>query len=148
MKFHRTPNVLLKFFKMLHGYHSDVVMGTMASQVTSLTIVCSTVYSGADQRKHQSSTSLAFMRGIHRWPVNSPHKGPVPRKMFPFDDVVMNCWDSWFFALGSSTKDHVYGYRFEQVSKVPLRNTPADKAGSIRGTIWKQGKEISKDIKS
>ena len=47
------------------------------------------LYSGADQRKHQSSASLAFARGIHRWPVNSPHKGPVPRKMFPFDDVII-----------------------------------------------------------
>ena len=64
-------------------------MGTMASQITSLTIVYSTVYSGADQRKHQSSASLAFVRGIHRWPVNSPHKWPVTRKMFPFDDVIM-----------------------------------------------------------
>ena len=45
---------------------------------------------GADQRKNQSSTSLAFVRGIHRWPVNSPHKGPVTRKMFPFDDVTMS----------------------------------------------------------
>ena len=61
----------------------------MASQITSLTIVYSTVYSGADERKHQSSASLAFVRGIHRWPVNSPHKGPVTRKMFPFDDVIM-----------------------------------------------------------
>ena len=61
----------------------------MASQITSLTIVYSTVYSGADQRKHQSSASLSFVRGIHRWPVNSPHKGPVTQKMFPFDDVIM-----------------------------------------------------------
>ena len=61
----------------------------MASQTTSLTIVYSTVYSGADQRKHQSSASLALVRGIHRWPVNSPHKWPVTRKMFPFDDVIM-----------------------------------------------------------
>ena len=45
-----------------------------ASHITSLTIVCLTVYSGADQRKHQSSASLAFVRGIHWWPVNSPHK--------------------------------------------------------------------------
>ena len=45
--------------------------------------------SGADQRKHQSSASLVFVRGIHRWPVNSPHKGSVTRKMFPFDDVIM-----------------------------------------------------------
>ena len=64
-------------------------MTTMASQITSLTIVYSTVYSGGDQRKHESSASLAFVRGIHRWPVNSPHKGPVTRKMFSFDDVIM-----------------------------------------------------------
>ena len=43
-----------------------------------------------DQRKHLSSTSLAFVRGIHQWPVNSPHKWPVTRKMFPFDDVIMS----------------------------------------------------------
>ena len=49
----------------------------------------STVYSGGDQRKHQNSSSLAFVRGIHRWPVNSPHKWPVTREMFPFDDVIM-----------------------------------------------------------
>ena len=55
-------------------------MSSMASQITTLTIVYSTVYSGADQRKHQSSASLAFVRGIHRWPVNSPHKGPVTWK--------------------------------------------------------------------
>ena len=61
----------------------------MTSQITSLTIVYSTVYSGADQRIHQSSASLAFVRWIHRWPVNSPHKGPVTRKMFPFGDVTM-----------------------------------------------------------
>ena len=61
----------------------------LASQVTSLTIVYLTVYSGADQRKHQSSASLAFVRGIYRSPVNSPYKGPVTRKMFPFDDVIM-----------------------------------------------------------
>ena len=61
----------------------------MASQITSLTIIYSTVYSGADQRKHQSSASLAFVRGIHRGPVNSLHKGPVTRKMSPFDDVIM-----------------------------------------------------------
>ena len=57
-------------------------MGTMASQITSLTSIYSTVYSGADERKHQSSASLAFVRGIHRGPVNSPHKWPVTRKCF------------------------------------------------------------------
>ena len=70
-------------------HYSDVIMGTMASQITSLGIAYSTIYSGADHRRHQSSASLAFVRGIHRWPVNSPHKGPVARKMFPFDDVII-----------------------------------------------------------
>ena len=65
-------------------------MSPTASQITSLVIVYSIVYSGSDQRKHQSSASLAFVRGIHRRPVNSPHKWPVTRKMFPFDDVIMN----------------------------------------------------------
>ena len=68
----------------------DVIMTSMASQITSLTIVYSIVYSGIDQRKHQSSASLAFVRGIHRGPVNSPHKRPVTREMFPFDDVIMH----------------------------------------------------------
>ena len=66
----------------------------MTSQITSLTIVYSTVYSGTDQRKHQSSATLAFVRGINRWPVNSPHKWPVTRKRFPFDDVIM-----WYIIL-------------------------------------------------
>ena len=69
--------------------YNDVIMGMIASQITSLTIVYSIVYSDADQRKHQNSTSLAFVRGIHRGPVNSPYKWPVTRKMFPFDDVIM-----------------------------------------------------------
>ena len=64
-------------------------MDSMASQITNLTIVYSTVLSGANQRKHQSSASLAFVRRIHRWPVHSPHKWPVTRKWFPFDDVIM-----------------------------------------------------------
>ena len=64
-------------------------MSAIASQITSLTIVYSIVYSDADQRKHESSASLAFVWGIHRGPVNSPHKWPVTRKMFSFDDVIM-----------------------------------------------------------
>ena len=97
-----------------HLQDSDVIMGTMASQITSLTIDYSTFYSGTDHRSilhddvikrkhfsrywpfvlgiHQSpvnSASLAFVWGIHRWLVNSQHKWPVTRKMCPFDDVVM-----------------------------------------------------------
>ena len=73
-------------------HHNDVILGPMASQITSLTIVYPNAYSVEHQRKHQSSASLAFVRGIHRRPVNSPHSphiGPVTRKMFPFDDVIM-----------------------------------------------------------
>ena len=58
-------------------------MGAMASQITSLTIVYSNVYSGTDEINHQSTASLAFVR-------NSPHKGAVTRKMFLFDDVIMS----------------------------------------------------------
>ena len=64
-------------------------MTILASQITSLTVVYSIVYSGVNQRKHQSTASLAFVREIHRGPVNFPHKWPVTRKMFPFDDVIM-----------------------------------------------------------
>ena len=69
------------------AHYSDVIMSAMASQITGVLIVCTTVCSGADQ----SSASLAFVRGIHRWPVNSSHKGSVTRKMFLFDDVIMVC---------------------------------------------------------
>ena len=63
-------------------------MSAMASQITGVSMVCSTVCcSGADQRKHESSASLAFVREINRWPLDSPHKGPVTRIMFPLDDV-------------------------------------------------------------
>ena len=73
-----SPHVLVVF------HYSDVIMGAMASQITSLTIVYSAIYLSADQRKHQSSASLAFVWGIHRWPGNSLHKGPVTWKMFPW----------------------------------------------------------------
>ena len=69
--------------------YNDVIMSAMASQIIGVLIVCLDVCSGSDQRKHQSSASLTFMRGIHRWPVISPQKGPVTRKMFPFDDVII-----------------------------------------------------------
>ena len=77
-------------------HYNDVIMSAMAPQITSMTIVYSTVYSDADHRKHQSSASLAFGGGgggggvIHRRPVNSPHKRPVTRTIFPFEDVIMH----------------------------------------------------------
>ena len=75
----------------IHCFHyNDVIMSSMASQIW---IVCLTVGSGADQRKHRSSMSLAFAKGIHRWLVDSPHKGPVTWKMFPFDDIMLIDFD-------------------------------------------------------
>ena len=78
-------------------------MGAIASQITSLAIIYSTVYSGADQRKRESSASLAFLLGIHRGPVNSPHKWQVTRKMFSLDDVIMmpvcSLTESWFSCM-------------------------------------------------
>ena len=64
-------------------------MGAMTSQISSLTIVYSAAYSGTDQRKHQNSELLAFVRGIHWSPVNSPHKWTVTRIFFPFVDIIM-----------------------------------------------------------
>ena len=97
-------------------------MGAMASEITSLTIVYWTVYSGADQWKHQSSASLAFVRGIHRGPVNSPHKWPVTRKMFSFDDVIMinsaptrvitllpHCWTKYMIESEHAWYQRLYG---------------------------------------
>ena len=81
---------ILKSYLLTIKHCCDVIMSTIASQITRVSIICSIVCSGADQRKYQSSASLAFVRGIHRWPVNSPHKGLVTQKMFPFDDVIMN----------------------------------------------------------
>ena len=73
------------WFRWTSLYDNDVIMSTMASQITSVLIVYSIVCLGTDQRKHQSSASLAFVRGIHRRQVNSPHEGRVTR----FDDVIM-----------------------------------------------------------
>ena len=143
--------------KWLIFHYNDIMMSVMASQITSLSIVYATVcsdtdqrkhqssvslafvrgihkmadislqrrhdechgisnnqplncllncFSGADQRKHQISASLAFVRGIHQWLVNSPHKRPVTRKMFPFDDIMMLTILSWYHIKYDITKGH------------------------------------------
>ena len=73
-----------------HGNHYSDVIRAMTSQIIDFTVVCSTVYSGADQ----SSASLAFVWRIQHWPVDFTHKRPVTRKMFPFDDVTIHTHDS------------------------------------------------------
>ena len=88
------------------SHYDDVIMGAIASQITSLTIVYSTDYSDADHRKHQSSASLAFVN--YRGPVNSPHKWPVTRKMFPFDDVIMSYSISNSCLICDAKKTHIW----------------------------------------
>ena len=73
-------------------HYSDVIMSALQSQIAGVSIVCSAVYSGADQGKHQSSAALTFVRGIQRWPVDSAQKGPVLRKIFLFDDAQWILW--------------------------------------------------------
>ena len=84
----------IKMVLVLHNTIPWIIpMGIlMVTQITSLTSAYSTAYSCANQRKHQSSASVAFVRGIHRWQVNSSYKWPVTRKMFPFDDVIVALW--------------------------------------------------------
>ena len=87
-------------------HYCDVIMGAIASQTSSLAIVYSTIYSDADQRKHQSFASLAFVRGIHRGPMNSPHKRPVTRKMFSFHDVIMMSYGAHPAHTPTGTRGH------------------------------------------
>ena len=70
-------------------YYSDVIMRVLASQISGVSIVYWTV---GRSTKTSKPHVTAFVRGIHRWPVNSRHKWPVTRKMFPFDDVIMLRW--------------------------------------------------------
>ena len=83
-------NALWPLFKLiLVTHHHEITTSAMMSQITGIWTVCSLVCSGAHQRNHQSSVLLTFVRGIHQWLVDSPHKGPVTRKMFPFDYIIM-----------------------------------------------------------
>ena len=82
-------------FEMICHHYSDVKISAMASQITGVSIAYLTVCSGPNQIKYQSSASLAFMMGVHRWPMNSPHKGPVTWKMLPLDDVILIIGIQW-----------------------------------------------------
>ena len=108
-------------------------MEANASQITSLTIVCSAVYLGADQRKHQSSASLAFVRGIHRRPVNSPHKWPVTRKMFPFDDVIM--WHTIFWPYAVTRQQLVNKIIIRRKCSI-MMTSPNGRFFCVTGPLW------------
>ena len=110
-------------------HYIDVIMGAMASPITSLMIVYSAVVWGADQRKHQSSASLAFVCGIHRWPVNSPHKRPVTRKMFPFDDVIMQI--SFAFRIPGAWCAFTVSCKFAKTTCITYLHM-----AEVRGLTW------------
>ena len=99
-------------------HYSDIIVSVVASQITSISIVYSTICSGADQRKRQSYKLLAFVRGIHWWVVNSPHKGPVTRKMFPFDDLIMDHQVCVLYIIGPAHEGLTYFiWTWEQIWK-------------------------------
>ena len=77
-------------------HYIDVIMTTIASQITSLTVVYSTVYSDADQRRHQSSASLAFVWGIHRDRWIPRTKGQLRRNCF---HLMTSSWEVVRFRL-------------------------------------------------
>ena len=79
-RFAKEKNVILYDLILFYKHCNDVIMIVMASQIIGVSIVCLTVCSGADHRKHQSSALLAFVMGIHQWQEDPPHKGPVTRK--------------------------------------------------------------------
>ena len=83
------PSAAVRSFTL---HYCDVIMSAIASQITSVSIVYSTACSDAYQRKHQSSASLVFVRGFHRWPVNSPHKGPLW-----FLEFCMYVYNGWMY---------------------------------------------------
>ena len=107
-------------------------MCTTESQITSVSFVCSTVRLGADQRKHQSSAPLAFVRGIHQWPVASLHKRPITRKMFPRDGVIM----PWHDGLSDKTVAICVNYIWNHVISRQQNEgvfTPCFSAANIQG---------------
>ena len=87
------------WFSFFVVHYSSIIMCAMAFQITGVSTACLPVCSGENQRKHQSSASLAFVKGNHRWPVVSRHKGPVTWNMFPLDDVMKYCRTVYCFVL-------------------------------------------------
>ena len=110
LKFH-----MLMYPDHLHNWldfhYTDATMDTIASQIISLMIVYSTVYSDAHQRWYQSSASLAFVRGIHLKPVNSPHKWPVTGNVSIWwrHHVVMLWWFSLLWCPFDLVKLTIFG---------------------------------------
>ena len=113
-------------------HYNDVIMRALASQITSVSIVYWTVGSDTDERKIQRSASLAFLREIHRWPVNSPHKRPVTRRMWPFDDVIMEP-PSPFVWTGANC---IARYHCEKANPSMTKQLTGCRPPDISGTVF------------
>ena len=131
-------------FNLCFSHNSDVIMRTMASQITSLTIVYPTAYSGEDQRKHQSSASLAFVRGIHRWPVNSPHEGPVTRKCFHL--MTSSCPSTEFIFFQKLRNVKIWFWRWVLAVKISCAKKIAAN-GKVRGGAFDVGTDSTNPYK-
>ena len=119
------------------GHYNDSLMSVMVSQITSLTICYSTVYSSVYQRKHQIASSLAFS---DQWPVNSSHKQAVTRKMFPFDDAIM-------YTSGTGYYQNVQWYReLDLLSFFLDSDTVALKFKGVQNRIQTLCKCVSSEI--
>ena len=116
--------VLVTVRHIFQDHYSDVVINEMESQITNVSFVCVTVCSGAGQRKNQSCVPLAFVKGIHRWPVDSPHKGPVTWYFFHL--MTSSCsfpgpTQSWEYSNANETKIGVEIKLIRHVLKVYLQ---------------------------
>ena len=90
------------FKKGVHLTHVFTkLMSSITSQFTGKSTVCSTICLGEHGGKHQSPRYWPCASGIHQWPMGSPHKGPVTRKAFPYDDVLRRdlCFTLYFNSL-------------------------------------------------
>ena len=114
-------------------HYSDVKMSAMASQITGVSIVYSTIYLGSDQSWQQSSASPAFVRVIHRWPVNSPHERPVTRNIFPFDDVI----------IMNNYSTHVPGGLLKWLNLITAPGSASNEPGSVTWLATKYLKTVS-----
>ena len=111
------------------SYYSDVIISPMASQITGVWSVCSTVCSGADQRKYQSSASLAFVRGIHRWPMDSPLKGQQREKCFLLKT------SSWWYESAICYSYCICGNTLHTDTLCHLLNSPLTKSYSTNRSL-------------
>ena len=110
---------------------NDVVMSAIASQITSFIIIYSTVYSRRRSKKTSKLRATGLLMGIHRWSVDSPHKGIVTRKMFLFDDVNMKCIlvNLWCF------KENLPFYGFIRITQIVLLWSPANNKRCLRSVL-------------